>query len=150
MSALELCLSWFLKCLLKQNKSTEGCSKLKMSVEMTSAGMASTLAQIQVPYGIGPGDRRSKRSLMASRTRCKCPIETSRNKVITSKTVIRSSSVTRSRFSELSDQWHYKRSTVSAHRNPHYLLVYHSIKLHIYIFYEESKKLQITQCKSNM
>ena len=34
----------------------------------------------------------------------------------------------------------YKWSTVSAHRNLHYLLVYHAIKLHIhvYIFHEES------------
>ena len=43
-----------------------------------------------------PGVRRSKRHLLASRTRCKCPMETSWDKVKTSKTVIRSSSVTMS------------------------------------------------------
>ena len=42
---------------------------------------------------------------LASRTRCKWPMETSRNKVITSKTVIRSSSVIRSQLGEMFDQW---------------------------------------------
>ena len=55
----------------KQNRSTEGCSKLKRSVDMTSSGkMVSTLEQMQVPNGTGPGVRRSKRPLLASRTRC--------------------------------------------------------------------------------
>ena len=62
---------------------------------------------MQVPNGTGPGVRRSKRPLLASRNRCKCPMETSRNKIMNlkSKTVIRSSLVTRSQFSEMSDQW---------------------------------------------
>ena len=59
---------------------------------------------MQVLNGTGPGDRRSKRSLLASRTRCKCSMETPRNKAMTSKTVIRSSSVTMSRFCEMSYQ----------------------------------------------
>ena len=67
--------------------------------------MVSTLEQLQVQNGTGPGVRRSKRPLLASHTRCRCHMETSRNKVVTSKTVIRSSSATRSRLSELSDQW---------------------------------------------
>ena len=55
----------------KQNRSTEGCWKLKRSVDMTSSGkMVSTLEQIQVPNGTGPGVRRSKRPLLASHTRC--------------------------------------------------------------------------------
>ena len=33
----------------------------------------------------------------------------------------------------------YKWSTVSANKNPYYLLIYHAIKLHIYVFHEESK-----------
>ena len=32
--------------------------------------MVSTLEQMQVPNGTGPGVRRSKRPLLASRTRC--------------------------------------------------------------------------------
>ena len=32
--------------------------------------MVSTLEQMQVPNGTGPGDRRSKRPLLARRTRC--------------------------------------------------------------------------------
>ena len=56
---------------IKQNRSTEGCSKLKKSVDMTSSGkIVSTLEQMQVPNGTGPGVRRSKRPLLASRTRC--------------------------------------------------------------------------------
>ena len=66
--------------------------------------MISILEQMQVPNGTESGVQRSKRPLLASRTRCKCPMETSWNKVITSKTVIRSSSITRSRFGEMSDQ----------------------------------------------
>ena len=59
---------------IKQNRSTEGCSKLKRSVDMTSSGrMVSTLEQMQVPNGTGPGVRRSKRPLLASRTRCNVP-----------------------------------------------------------------------------
>ena len=55
--------------LFKQNRSTEGCSKLKRSVDMTSSGkMVSTLEQMQVPNGTGPGVRRRKRPLLASRT----------------------------------------------------------------------------------
>ena len=66
--------------------------------------MVSTLEQMQVPNGTGPGVRKGKRPLLTSRTRCKCSMAISWNKVITSETVIRSSSVTRSRVSEMSDQ----------------------------------------------
>ena len=51
-----------------QNRSTEGCSKLKRSE--VQERMVSTLEQMQVPNGTGPGVRRSKRPLLASRTRC--------------------------------------------------------------------------------
>ena len=58
---------------MKQNRSTEGCSKLKRSVDMTSSGKNGlnirTLEQMQVPNGTGRGVRRSKRPLLASRTR---------------------------------------------------------------------------------
>ena len=54
----------------KQNRSTEGCSKLKRSVDKFSKRMVSKLEQMQVPNGTGPGVRRSKRPLLASRTRC--------------------------------------------------------------------------------
>ena len=66
--------------------------------------MVSTLEQMQVPNGIGPGVRRSKRPLLASRTRCKCSMETSRNLVIKSKLVIRSSSVIGSKIGVMFDQ----------------------------------------------
>ena len=42
--------------------------------------------------------------LLASRTRCKCSMKTSLSLIIMSKLVIRSSSVTISRFSEMSDK----------------------------------------------
>ena len=58
--------------ILKQN--TEGYSKLKRSVDMTSSWKNGlnirTLEQMQVPNGTGPGVRRSKRPLLASRIRC--------------------------------------------------------------------------------
>ena len=37
--------------------------------------MVSTLEQMQVPNGTGPGVRRSKRPLLASRTRCNVPLK---------------------------------------------------------------------------
>ena len=43
----------------RQNRSTEGCSKLKRSVDMTSSGKNGA----KVPNGTGPGVRRSKRPL---------------------------------------------------------------------------------------
>ena len=45
--------------------------------------MVSTLEQMQVPNGTGPGVRRSKRPLLASRTRCNVPWKPSKfgNKV---------------------------------------------------------------------
>ena len=104
----------------KQNRSTEGCSKLKRSVDMTRTEGCSKLKRSVDMTSSGKNGlnsrtnaspiwdrtcvRRSKRPLLASCIRCKCPVETSWNKVITSKTVIRSSLVTRSRFSEMSDQ----------------------------------------------
>ena len=40
----------------KQNRSTEGCSKLKSSVDMTiQERIVSTLEQMQFPSGTGPG-----------------------------------------------------------------------------------------------
>ena len=52
-----------------QKRSTEGGSKLKTSVDVTSSGMNdSTLEQMQVPYGTGTGVRRSKRKGGACKT----------------------------------------------------------------------------------
>ena len=51
----------------------EGCSKLKRYVDIqwqVQERMVSTLEQMQVPNGTGPCVRRSKRPLLASRTRC--------------------------------------------------------------------------------
>ena len=57
--------------LSKQNRSTKGCSKLKRSVDITSSGKNGlNIRTMQVPNRTGPGVRRSKRSLLASRTRC--------------------------------------------------------------------------------
>ena len=38
--------------------------------------MVTTLEKMQVPKGTGPGVQRRKRPLLASLTRCKCPLET--------------------------------------------------------------------------
>ena len=43
--------------------------------------MVSALEQMQVPNGTEPGVRRSKRLLLASNKRCKCSMETSRDKI---------------------------------------------------------------------
>ena len=43
--------------------------------------MVSIKEHLQIPYGTGPGVRRSKRSLLACHTRCKCSMETTRNSV---------------------------------------------------------------------
>ena len=70
---------------------------------MTSSGMVSTLEQMQVPSGTGPGVRRSKRPLLASRTRCNVlwkPLKFG-NKV---KIGIKSSSVISSQIGVMSDQ----------------------------------------------
>ena len=58
----------------KQNRSTEGCSKLKRSVDMTSSGKNGLNIRTNAsPNGTGPGVRRSKRPQLASRTRCNVP-----------------------------------------------------------------------------
>ena len=54
--------------------------------------MVSTLEQMQVPNGTGPGVRRSKRPLLASRTRCNV-LWKPQKFGIKSKSVIKSSSV---------------------------------------------------------
>ena len=73
---------------------------------MTSQAMSGLKPdQMQVPSGTGPDAWRSKHPLLASLYRCKGSMETSLNLKIKSKSVIMSSLVTRSRFSEMSDQW---------------------------------------------
>ena len=92
---------------IEKNRSTKGCSKLKRSIDMTNSGMngLNIIEQVQVQNGTGPCvRRRSKRPLLACHIRCKCSMETSRHYVITSKTVMRSISVTRSWFGEMVDQ----------------------------------------------
>ena len=81
-------------------------SKLKGSVDITSSGMNGLIIRTNAsPYGTGPCVREGKCPLLVNRSRCKCSMETSRNYVIMSKTVLRSNSLTWSRFSEMSDQW---------------------------------------------
>ena len=59
-----------LRTVARQNRSTEGCSKLKRSVNMTSSGKNCLNIRTNAsPNGTGPGVRRSKRPLLASRTR---------------------------------------------------------------------------------
>ena len=59
------------KTLERQFRSTEGCSKLKRSVDMTSSGKnCINIRTNTIPNGTGPGVRRSKRPLLASRTLC--------------------------------------------------------------------------------
>ena len=84
--------------IIKQNRRTEGCSK------QVRERMVSTLEQMQVPNGTGPGVRRSKRPLLASRTRCNIlwRLPTFGNKVI--KSVIKPSSVISSQIGVMSDQ----------------------------------------------
>ena len=79
----------------KQKRSTEECSKLERSVDMADFEMSSlNIGQMKVPNETGSCVRRSKlRLMLASYARCKCSIGTSRNNVITSKTVIRFSLV---------------------------------------------------------
>ena len=51
-----------------ENRSTEECPKLKRSVDMTSSGKNGlNIRTNAVPNGTGPGIRRSKRPLLASR-----------------------------------------------------------------------------------
>ena len=55
----------------KQNRSTDGCSKLKRSVDMTSSGKNGLNIRTNAsPKWDRTGVRRSKRPLLASRTRC--------------------------------------------------------------------------------
>ena len=65
--------------------------------------MVSTLEQMQIPNGTGPGVRRSKRPLLASRTRGNVLLKPPKfgNKV---KSVMMSSSVIRSQICVMSDQ----------------------------------------------
>ena len=65
--------------------------------------MVSTLEQMQVPNGTGPGVRRSKRPLLASRTRCNVLWKPPKfgNKVIIG---INSRSVINSQIGVMSDQ----------------------------------------------
>ena len=60
----------------KQNITTKGCSKFKRFIDMTSSGMNDLNIRAN---GTGLGVRRSKRPLLASRTRCNYSMETSRN-----------------------------------------------------------------------
>ena len=65
--------------------------------------MVSTLEQMQVPNGTGPGVRRSKRPLLACRTCCNV-LWKPPNSVIRSKSVFKSSSVINSQIGVMSDQ----------------------------------------------
>ena len=67
---------------------------------MTSSGKNGlNIEQMQVPNGTGPGVRRSKRPLFASRTRCNVLWKPPK-----SKSVIKSSSVISSQIGVMSDQ----------------------------------------------
>ena len=65
--------------------------------------MVSTLEQMQVPNGTGPGVRMSKRPLLASRTRCNVLTKPPKFGNI-SKSVIRSISVINSQIGVMSEQ----------------------------------------------
>ena len=89
---------------LRQNGSNTGYSKFKVRNYDEFRKDWSQLLKMQVPNGTGPSVRRSERALLASRIRCKFSMDTSRNFIMSSKSVIRS------RVSEMSDQ-----SRVSLH-----------------------------------
>ena len=62
---------------LKQKRSTEGCSKFKgPETRQVQKRLVSTCKS---QSGTGPGVRRSKRPLLACRTRCICSMETLHN-----------------------------------------------------------------------
>ena len=86
------------KLIVKQNRGTEECSKFKVMKH----DKFTTLEQMQVRNGTGPGVRRSKLPLLAGRIGYKCSMETSWNLIIRSKLIIRSSSGAMSRVSEIS------------------------------------------------
>ena len=65
--------------------------------------MVSTLEQMQVPNGTGPGVRRRKRPLLASHTRCNV-LWKPPNSVIRSKSVLKSSLVISSQIGVMSDR----------------------------------------------
>ena len=94
---LFVCLSFLIQ---KQNRSTEGCSKLKRSVDMTSSGKNGRNIRTN---GTGPGVRRSKRPLLASRTRCNVLWKPTKL-VIRPKSVVKSSSVINLQIGVMSDQ----------------------------------------------
>ena len=55
----------------RQNRSTEGCSKFKVRKQTSSGENGLNIRTNASPkIGTGPGVRRSKRTLLASRTRC--------------------------------------------------------------------------------
>ena len=67
---------------IKQKRSTEGCSKFKSpETWQVYERFVSTLEHksCKSRNGTGPGVRRSKRSLLACRTRCICTMETLHN-----------------------------------------------------------------------
>ena len=83
---------WLLSCQLNVlNKKKKKCRMMFETQKVRSQErMVSTWEKMQTSNGTGPGVRRSRRPLLASCTRCKYPMETSRKKEITSKTVTRS------------------------------------------------------------
>ena len=98
------CLLTLPPCLIKQNRSTEGFSKLKRSVDMTSSGKNGLSIRTNTsPNGTGQGVRRSKRPLLASRTRCNVLWKPSKFGM-RSKSVLESSSVISSQIGVMSDQ----------------------------------------------
>ena len=76
--------------------------------------MVSTSEQMQVPNGTGPGVRRSKRPLLASRTRCNF-LWNLQNSVIRSKSVLKSNSVISSQIGVMSDQLRVSLHMVMSH-----------------------------------
>ena len=89
----------------KQNRGTEGCSKLKRSVDMTSSGKNGLNIKTNAsPTWDRTRFQRSKRPLLASRTRCNV-LWNLQNLVIRSKSVIKSRSVITSQIGVMSDQF---------------------------------------------
>ena len=80
--------------------------------------LVSKSEQTQVPSRTGPGVRRSKRPLLASRNGCKCSMDTSQN-LLMSKSVIRSSSESNESTGACTNgRWMFRREMGSNRGSP--------------------------------
>ena len=91
----------------KAKKKYRGMFEIQKSPEtwQVQECVVSTLEQMHIPNGTWPGVRRSKRPLLASRARCKCSIEPSRNYEVKSKSTISGSFWIKVLFNQRSSPW---------------------------------------------